>query len=50
MTWDCTTCYQCQENCPQGIKVTEIIYELKNRAYSHFRKIDRSLKIDEDPC
>ncbi|OHD71045.1 MAG: hypothetical protein A2W19_08520 [Spirochaetes bacterium RBG_16_49_21] len=50
MVWDCTTCYQCQENCPQGIKVTDIIYELKNRAYEHFKKIDRTAEINEDPC
>jgi heterodisulfide reductase subunit C/nitrate reductase gamma subunit len=42
MVWDCTTCYQCQENCPQGIKVTDIIYELKNKAYEHFKNIDRA--------
>jgi len=50
MVWDCTTCYQCQEHCPQGIKVTEIIYELKNRAYDHFKKMDRSVDINENPC
>ena len=50
MVWDCTTCYQCQEHCPQGIKVTEIIYELKNRAYDHFKKMDRSIDITKDPC
>ncbi|MBN2157792.1 MAG: 4Fe-4S dicluster domain-containing protein [Spirochaetes bacterium] len=44
MVWDCTTCYQCQEHCPQGIRVTEIIYELKNRAYDHFKNIDRTLR------
>jgi heterodisulfide reductase subunit C/nitrate reductase gamma subunit len=32
MLWDCLTCYQCQEQCPQGVKVTEILYELKNLA------------------
>ena len=32
MLWDCTTCYQCQEQCPQGVKVTEVLYELKNLA------------------
>jgi heterodisulfide reductase subunit C len=32
MIWDCTTCYQCQENCPQGVKVTDILFELKNIA------------------
>ncbi|MBW1887734.1 MAG: 4Fe-4S dicluster domain-containing protein [Deltaproteobacteria bacterium] len=32
MLWDCLTCYQCQEHCPQGVKVTDIFYELKNMA------------------
>jgi len=32
MLWDCTTCYQCQEQCPQGVKVTEVLFELKNLA------------------
>ncbi len=41
MVWDCATCYQCQENCPQGIRVTEIIYDLKNRAYARYKHIDR---------
>ena len=32
MLWDCVTCYQCQEHCPQKVKVTDILYELKNQA------------------
>ena len=32
MLWDCVTCYKCQEACPQGVAVTDIIYELKNEA------------------
>jgi heterodisulfide reductase subunit C/nitrate reductase gamma subunit len=32
MLWNCLTCYQCQEHCPQGVKVTDILYELKNAA------------------
>ncbi|HOT44469.1 MAG TPA: 4Fe-4S dicluster domain-containing protein [Spirochaetota bacterium] len=46
MVWDCTTCYQCQEHCPQGIQVTDIIYELKNKAYGHFKNIDRTAGND----
>ncbi len=34
MLWDCLGCYQCQENCPQFVSVTDILYELKNRAIS----------------
>lgn len=32
MLWDCLTCYKCQENCPQGVRVAEVIYRLKNIA------------------
>lgn len=32
MLWSCLTCYQCQEQCPQGVKITDIFYELKNLA------------------
>jgi len=38
MLWDCTTCYQCQEQCPQGVKVTEVLYELKNLAIKNVYK------------
>jgi len=31
MLWDCVTCYQCQEHCPQNVKVADIFYELKNK-------------------
>lgn len=29
MVWDCATCYQCQENCPEGIRVADIMCELR---------------------
>jgi heterodisulfide reductase subunit C/nitrate reductase gamma subunit len=32
MVWNCVTCYRCQENCPQGIKVADLFYELRNSA------------------
>jgi len=35
MLWDCLTCYQCQEQCPQGVSVTDVLYELKNLAVEH---------------
>lgn len=28
--WLCTVCHTCTEKCPQGVKVSEIIIELKN--------------------
>jgi heterodisulfide reductase subunit C len=33
MIWDCVTCYQCQEHCPQKVNVADLLYELKNRAF-----------------
>jgi heterodisulfide reductase subunit C len=38
MLWDCLTCYQCQEHCPQGVKVTDVLYELKNLAVTEARR------------
>jgi heterodisulfide reductase subunit C/nitrate reductase gamma subunit len=32
MIWDCLTCYQCQENCPQQVAVCDLLYRLKNIA------------------
>jgi heterodisulfide reductase subunit C len=41
MLWDCVTCYQCQEHCPQGVKVTDVFYELKNQALKEtFAEVD----------
>ncbi len=30
--WMCTTCYNCQERCPRGIKVTDAVLTLRNEA------------------
>jgi heterodisulfide reductase subunit C len=30
--WMCTTCYNCQERCPRGIKVTDAILILRSEA------------------
>lgn len=38
MLWDCLTCYQCQEQCPQGVAVTDVLYELKNLAIQSVRE------------
>ncbi len=38
MLWKCLGCYKCQENCPQGVKITDIFYELKNMALSIIHK------------
>jgi heterodisulfide reductase subunit C len=29
MVWDCASCYQCQQSCPEGIRVADIMCELR---------------------
>ncbi len=45
MVWNCVTCYQCQEHCPQGVRVADVLYELRNlageRMKMHLRDSDR---------
>ncbi|WP_136807825.1 4Fe-4S dicluster domain-containing protein [Desulfosediminicola flagellatus] len=37
MIWSCSTCYLCQEHCPNQVELTDIFYNLKNAALN---KID----------
>ncbi len=37
MIWKCVTCYLCQEHCPQGVKVADVMYELRNIASDRFQ-------------
>ncbi|MBE0583111.1 MAG: 4Fe-4S dicluster domain-containing protein, partial [Desulfofustis sp.] len=32
MIWSCSTCYLCQEHCPNQVQLTDIFYNLKNAA------------------
>ena len=38
MLWDCVTCYMCQEHCPQGVCVTDVLYQLKNLALKELKE------------
>ncbi len=38
MLWDCVTCYICQEHCPQGVCITDVLYELKNQAIRQLKE------------
>jgi heterodisulfide reductase subunit C/nitrate reductase gamma subunit len=37
MLWSCLGCYQCQEACPQNVRVTDVFYQLKNMAMARMR-------------
>ncbi len=49
MVWDCVTCYSCQEHCPQGVKVADVLYELRNEAYRRFKPRSMAPPADPDP-
>ncbi|SOB60169.1 Heterodisulfide reductase subunit C-like protein [Pseudodesulfovibrio profundus] len=38
MVWSCTTCYKCQEHCPQNIRVADVLYEQRNTAAARLRE------------
>lgn len=38
MLWACTTCYACQEQCPQGVCITDLFYRLKNMALKRLQQ------------
>lgn len=38
MLWSCLGCYQCQESCPQCVRVSDILFELKNLAVARARE------------
>ncbi len=45
MVWTCVTCYQCQEQCPQHIRVTDLLYELRNRAWGRLKATPVDLRL-----
>ncbi len=30
--WMCTTCYECQERCPRGVKIVDVVKAIRNEA------------------
>ncbi len=45
--WNCTTCYKCQEHCPQGIRVADVLYELRNLAHARVEAAARAGILDD---
>jgi len=42
MLWSCLGCYECQQHCPQGVRVTDVFYELKNLAVEQAKTNSRT--------
>jgi heterodisulfide reductase subunit C len=38
MLWSCLGCYACQDNCPQGVQIADVFYELKNLAMENAKE------------
>ncbi len=38
MLWNCLGCYECQQHCPQEVRVADVFYELKNLAIAQAKK------------
>jgi len=50
MVWKCVTCYKCQEHCPQGVPVADVLYELRNEACRRLVPVEEVQNADEaDP-
>ncbi len=45
--WMCTTCYNCQERCPRGIKVTDAIMTLRSEAVKKGKILAAHRKVCE---
>jgi heterodisulfide reductase subunit C len=41
MIWSCSTCYLCQEHCPNKVELTDIFYRLKNIAINKIESGDK---------
>jgi len=48
MVWDCMTCYMCQEHCPQGIRVADILYELRNMGANRLSKVRFATSVEPE--
>ncbi len=43
--WMCTTCYTCEERCPRGVKIVDIIIALRNIASEEGHMLDDHKKV-----
>ncbi|WP_462324972.1 4Fe-4S dicluster domain-containing protein [Desulfoplanes sp.] len=48
MIWKCTTCYQCQEHCPQDVRIVDLFYRLKHAAVKNAESDKKPVRIKLD--
>ena len=44
MLWACLGCYRCQDNCPQGVRVTDVLYIHKNKALARIKGVQPGME------
>jgi heterodisulfide reductase subunit C len=45
MVWSCASCYQCQEHCPEGLRVADIMLELRALAVQRLGTVRRGKEL-----
>ncbi|MEI7763907.1 MAG: 4Fe-4S dicluster domain-containing protein [Comamonadaceae bacterium] len=45
MVWSCASCYQCQEHCPEGLRVADIMLELRALAVQRLGAVRRHKEL-----
>lgn len=46
--WECLTCFQCQERCPQKVRITDIFFDCKNLAAESGKVPEKVLAIAKE--
>jgi heterodisulfide reductase subunit C len=46
--WECLTCFQCQERCPQKVRVTDILFDCKNLAAEEGKVPEKILALAKE--
>lgn len=46
--WQCTTCYTCEERCPRGVPIVNIVVALRNIAVMNGKMFDNHKKTCEN--
>lgn len=41
--WWCGGCYSCETHCPQGVSLTEVLFQLKNLSFKSGREIPQNI-------
>jgi len=46
--WECLTCFQCQERCPQKVRITDILFDCKNLAAEEGKVPEKILALAKE--